>query len=260
MTQNQASLRWKKPGFEQKFLMQGEKQVPETSGCRRFYSDSNINFHLYHYAGNNPVKYTDPDGRIIRNSARNMMSESESPLGSGTETINKVGCTFTSYVRMANALGANVTLDKANQIAVKSSLFIDDNLLTVENGAILVNKILENSGISDVTISYESSYYRDETGNNNQYMSYQSHEDSESEYFCNARITTSNADGFNLYRHTVSVDSNALISDRCDGVPTNIKIRDTASIGRTQINGDTSNRANCLDRLDFFKINRSMED
>jgi hypothetical protein len=23
-----------------------------------------INLHLYHYAGNNPVKYTDPDGRV----------------------------------------------------------------------------------------------------------------------------------------------------------------------------------------------------
>ena len=26
-----------------------------------------VNFHLYHYAGNNPVKYTDPDGRDIYN-------------------------------------------------------------------------------------------------------------------------------------------------------------------------------------------------
>lgn len=24
-----------------------------------------VNLHVYHYAGNNPVKYTDPDGRDI---------------------------------------------------------------------------------------------------------------------------------------------------------------------------------------------------
>ena len=36
--------------------------MPETRKCRKFYCDSNINFHLYHYAGNNPVKYSDPSG------------------------------------------------------------------------------------------------------------------------------------------------------------------------------------------------------
>ena len=26
-----------------------------------------VNLHVYHYAGNNPVKYTDPDGRLLIN-------------------------------------------------------------------------------------------------------------------------------------------------------------------------------------------------
>jgi hypothetical protein len=26
-----------------------------------------VNLHLYHYAGNNPVKYTDPDGKDVYN-------------------------------------------------------------------------------------------------------------------------------------------------------------------------------------------------
>ena len=28
-----------------------------------------VNLHLYHYAGNNPVKYNDPDGRMAKEAA-----------------------------------------------------------------------------------------------------------------------------------------------------------------------------------------------
>ena len=114
MTQNQASLRWRKPGFEQKFLMQGEKQVPETSGCRRFYGGPNINFHLYAYAGNSPVRYTDPDGKIILPITSHQYQNSENnknayvgkyPTNDGYKenTLGNYGCLFTAFVNIGNS-------------------------------------------------------------------------------------------------------------------------------------------------------------
>ena len=106
MTQNQASLRWKKPGFEQKFLMQGEKQVPETSGCRRFYGGPNINFHLYAYAGNSPVRYTDPDGKFIVNTKRDytreFMQDYNLTWPDSNESIASTGCSLIASNRIAN--------------------------------------------------------------------------------------------------------------------------------------------------------------
>ena len=37
---------------------------------------NHINSNLYHYAGNSPVKYTDPDGRIVRNANSTIMMTS----------------------------------------------------------------------------------------------------------------------------------------------------------------------------------------
>ena len=154
---------------------------------------------------------------------------------------------------MAIALGANVTLDDANSLAIEKGLFTNENLLTRENGAALVNALLESNGITDVSISYDSSVY----GETNAYSAYSQKENSESEYFVNARINTTNADLSSIYEHTVSVDSNALTSDRCDGAPTNIRIRDTSNVGRDQLHGDSANRSNSLIRMDFFRINRT---
>ena len=40
------------------------KITPKTRGYQIIFNHTN--FHLYHYAGNNPINYTDPDGRIQR--------------------------------------------------------------------------------------------------------------------------------------------------------------------------------------------------
>jgi hypothetical protein len=44
-----------------------------------------VNLHAYHYAGNNPVKYTDPDGRWVPDSDGNLIAEA----GDDSETLAK---------------------------------------------------------------------------------------------------------------------------------------------------------------------------
>ena len=46
-----------------------------------------VNLHLYHYAGNNPVKYTDPDGKSAKeNQARNMLYKAAAFIINNAET------------------------------------------------------------------------------------------------------------------------------------------------------------------------------
>jgi RHS repeat-associated protein len=44
-----------------------------------------VNLHVYHYAGNNPVRYVDPDGRFVPDSDGNLIAEK----GDNTETLAK---------------------------------------------------------------------------------------------------------------------------------------------------------------------------
>jgi hypothetical protein len=88
--------------------------------CRKNGKILEINLHAYHYAGNNPVKLTDPTGAIIngitsfdtQNSDRNkqlVMGPNLLPvtLSNGKQhdgTIGNFGCLFTAMVNIGNTI------------------------------------------------------------------------------------------------------------------------------------------------------------
>ncbi|WP_427193423.1 hypothetical protein [Treponema denticola] len=71
-----------------------------------------VNLHVYHYAGNNPIKYTDPDGRDIE----------ESPIISGSLAVLFAACGsigfakdcdnhIALYIKEELGLGAGADID-----------------------------------------------------------------------------------------------------------------------------------------------------
>jgi hypothetical protein len=64
------------------------------------------NPHVYHYDGNNPIKYTDPDGRdVISFAATFNMSDRKVPLGnSSIDKISGDGCYITTFANIGYSL------------------------------------------------------------------------------------------------------------------------------------------------------------
>jgi hypothetical protein len=192
----------------------------------------------------------DPDGRDILNAYRTLMkSAGNATLGESKELIQNVGCVLTAYTRMASTLlGEEISLTYANEIAIQEGLFSgnEKNLLTPENGAALVNAILRDKGIDNITVSFEGSYNKGVDG----LLKYdEANSSTESSYFVTARIYTHDTEG-NFYDHTVNIDANAY---KEGGGGPNLLINDTSGV-RSQLVEDPSLRSNTLKRLDFFKI------
>lgn len=222
-----------------------------------------VNFHLYHYAGNTPIKFVDPTGREIVDADYAIFQQnSKGNLNETQDSIFDYGCTLTTYTRMARGLGANISVDEANTIATKTGCFTSPNLLTPESGAKLINGILKSKGISDISVSYSSSFHNENTPYDlcNAVDSYMSYDLSNDDYFCSARIYTNGTNPDDYFGHTTNVPSDAAFGDSGWGKLNNLKLKDSSRVNRDQILGCISGRDNSLLRLDFFKINRGLND
>ena len=211
-----------------------------------------INLHVYHYAGNNPVKYTDPDGEKILDVSTTLVQENgeEDPLGKGNTTIASHGCVLTAYTRIANAISAigERTLQNANSLALKKDIYDGNNKNLIFNSPTaskLVNSI-------SILSEYKMSFYK--SLNNISLNEYGSELEklSKSEDLYAITIRVSNKYG----GHTVNMNSDGIIMDTEDNYT--IKINNTSEKGylpSTVVN-DIITDSSAIIRIDIFKIEK----
>ena len=199
------------------------------------------------------MRYVDPDGREINDVDTQLIMDNaneKSKLGNSEEHIRDVGCVLTAYTRIANSLGRkSFTLEEANEVAVKNKFFTNENELTPENGAALINELLTGTGKS---VTYAGSMYPDSMTDSGSFLN--SLENSYSKLYVTARIDTYNETGTENYQHTVNINSGAVIAGDIMDISNalNIRINDTSGV-RTQIMNDV--RWNKISRMDYFRVN-----
>jgi hypothetical protein len=202
------------------------------------------------------VKFTDPDGRILRDvpASPKQQDGGSTALGSGTATVADVGCVLTATVRIAIAIsGKQITLAQANEIAIDNNLYSGEsrNLLSVESQAKLIGLLTGKEIGHAVYTGTEQELYNKVVELNQ----------AEGEYYPSGRVHATNGDGTKKYDHQVNINKPTqkgffslgqgyVVNDGVVGV------NDTSLAGRTTTAGRVPDKPETLFKLHVFWVKK----